>query len=60
MDHPLAGRLILIVDDEPLIAMDIASTFEKAGAKVKEQPPFGTPWLWWRKMAYPPPCSTMF
>ena len=30
----LTGRTILIVEDEPLIALDIASTFEQAGAKV--------------------------
>jgi DNA-binding response OmpR family regulator len=34
MDRPLAGRLILVVEDEPLIALDIASSFEKAGANV--------------------------
>jgi DNA-binding response OmpR family regulator len=34
MNRPLAGRLILIVEDEPLIALDIASSFEKAGANV--------------------------
>ena len=30
----LSGRTILIVEDEPLIALDIASAFEQAGAKV--------------------------
>ena len=30
----LAGRTILIVEDEPLIAMDIATAFEKVGAVV--------------------------
>jgi DNA-binding response OmpR family regulator len=30
----LNGRSILIVEDEPLIALDIASAFEKSGAKV--------------------------
>ena len=34
MDHPLAGRLILIVEDEPLIALDLQSAFERAGAHV--------------------------
>jgi DNA-binding response OmpR family regulator len=34
MDRPLAGRSILIVEDEPIIAMDIAVVFEKAGAQV--------------------------
>ena len=28
------GRCILIVEDEPLIAMDIAHVFERAGARV--------------------------
>ena len=30
----LAGRLILICEDEPLIAIDIANAFTKAGARV--------------------------
>jgi DNA-binding response OmpR family regulator len=30
----LAGRLILICEDEPLIALDIANAFTKAGARV--------------------------
>jgi DNA-binding response OmpR family regulator len=33
MDRPLAGRSILIVEDEPLIAIDIQIVFEAAGAK---------------------------
>jgi DNA-binding response OmpR family regulator len=31
---PLAGRSILIVEDEPLIALDIAEGFRSAGASV--------------------------
>ena len=31
---PLAGRSILIVEDEPLIALDIAEGFQNAGASV--------------------------
>jgi DNA-binding response OmpR family regulator len=34
MDRPLAGRSILIVEDEPLIALDIETAFERAGARV--------------------------
>ena len=34
MDRPLVGRSILIVEDEPLIAMDIRREFEAAGALV--------------------------
>jgi DNA-binding response OmpR family regulator len=34
MDRPLAGRSILLVEDEPLIALDIQVAFEKAGARV--------------------------
>ena len=34
MDSVLTGRLILIVEDEPLIAMDLAQAFERAGARV--------------------------
>jgi DNA-binding response OmpR family regulator len=34
MDEPLSGRLILIVEDEPLIAMEIVQAFERAGARV--------------------------
>jgi DNA-binding response OmpR family regulator len=30
----LAGRLILLVEDEPLIALDIANAFTEAGARV--------------------------
>ena len=30
----LAGRLILVCEDEPLIAIDIADAFTKAGARV--------------------------
>lgn len=33
-DADLCGRSILIVEDEPLIALDIAAAFEKSGAKV--------------------------
>jgi DNA-binding response OmpR family regulator len=32
MNRPLEGRSILIVEDEPLIALDIAQAFEGAGA----------------------------
>ena len=31
----LAGRLILICEDEPLIALDIANAFTNEGARVK-------------------------
>lgn len=34
MDRSLVGRLILIVEDEPLIALDIRRSFEAAGARV--------------------------
>jgi DNA-binding response OmpR family regulator len=34
MDRILIGRSILIVEDEPLIAMDIVQAFERAGARV--------------------------
>jgi len=34
MDRPLAGYSILIVEDEPLIAIDIQRSFEAAGARV--------------------------
>jgi DNA-binding response OmpR family regulator len=34
MEGPLAGRVILIVEDEPLVALDIQDTFEAAGARV--------------------------
>jgi len=32
--YPLAGRSILVVEDEPLIALEIAGLFESAGAQV--------------------------
>jgi DNA-binding response OmpR family regulator len=34
MDRPLLGRSILVVEDEPLIAMDVAHGLETAGASV--------------------------
>jgi DNA-binding response OmpR family regulator len=34
MDRPLVGRLILIVEDEPLIVMDVAQGLKAAGASV--------------------------
>jgi DNA-binding response OmpR family regulator len=34
MSVQLAGRAILVVEDEPLIALDIADTIERAGARV--------------------------
>ena len=34
MDRPLAGHSILLVEDEPLIAIDIRRSFEAAGARV--------------------------
>jgi DNA-binding response OmpR family regulator len=34
MEASLKGRLILIAEDEPLIALDIAQAFENEGAKV--------------------------
>jgi DNA-binding NtrC family response regulator len=33
--HTLAGRSVLIVEDEPLIALDIKTAFEAAGAHVR-------------------------
>jgi DNA-binding response OmpR family regulator len=32
MNRPLVGRVILIIEDEPLIALDIQQAFEDAGA----------------------------
>lgn len=32
MQGPLAGRVILVVEDEPLIALDIQQAFQDAGA----------------------------
>ena len=34
MDRILTGRSILVVEDEPLIAIDIANAFTQAGARV--------------------------
>jgi DNA-binding response OmpR family regulator len=34
MERPLAGRSILVVEDEPLIALDVAQALERAGALV--------------------------
>jgi DNA-binding response OmpR family regulator len=32
--YPLTGRSILVVEDEPLISLEMATIFESAGAKV--------------------------
>jgi DNA-binding response OmpR family regulator len=34
MKRPLVGHVILVIEDEPLIAIDIQQTFEDAGARV--------------------------
>ena len=34
MDRPLVGRLVLVVEDEPLIALDIENGLTEAGARV--------------------------
>ena len=34
MDRPLTGRLILVAEDEPLIALEITQAFEDEGARV--------------------------
>jgi hypothetical protein len=33
MDRPLAGRVILVIEDEPLIALNISEAFQDVGAK---------------------------
>lgn len=33
MQRPLIGRVILVIEDEPLISIDIQDAFEQAGAK---------------------------
>jgi DNA-binding response OmpR family regulator len=37
----LAGRTILVVEDEPLITMDISTAFENVGAVVVTAPTLG-------------------
>lgn len=34
MDRPLVGRLVLVVEDEPIIALDIVHGLTEAGARV--------------------------
>jgi DNA-binding response OmpR family regulator len=34
MQRPLEGRLILVVEDEPLVALDVSRGLEAAGARV--------------------------
>jgi DNA-binding response OmpR family regulator len=34
MERPLVGRSILVVEDEPLVALDVAHGLESAGARV--------------------------
>jgi DNA-binding response OmpR family regulator len=36
MDRPLAGRSVLVVEDEPIIAMDILQGLKAAGASVSK------------------------
>jgi CheY-like chemotaxis protein len=36
MNRPLLGRSILVIEDEPLIAMDVAELLKGAGAEVSE------------------------
>ena len=36
MELPLAGRSILVVEDEPIIAMDVVQGLQAAGAAVSE------------------------
>ena len=36
MELPLAGRSILVVEDEPIIAMDVVQALQAAGAWVSE------------------------
>jgi CheY-like chemotaxis protein len=36
MDRPLLGRSILVIEDEPLIAMDVVELLKGAGAEVSE------------------------
>lgn len=36
MDRPLAGRSVLVVEDDPIIAMDILQALEGAGASVSQ------------------------
>jgi DNA-binding response OmpR family regulator len=35
MDRPLVGRVVLVIEDEPLIALEIRQAFEEAGAAVE-------------------------
>jgi DNA-binding response OmpR family regulator len=34
MDRPLVGRVILVVEDEPLIALDVTDGLEASGARI--------------------------
>ena len=35
MTGPLVGRLVLVVEDEPLVALDVADCLQAAGAQVR-------------------------
>ena len=34
MDRPLAGCIILVIDDEPIVALHVSSALEQAGGEV--------------------------
>lgn len=46
MSGVFAGRTVLIVDDEPLITLDLSVAFESAGAKVLSTTSLKTALIW--------------
>lgn len=43
MTGPLVGRLVLVVEDEPFVALDVADCLQAAGAQVRMARTFDRP-----------------
>ena len=59
MDRSLTGRLILIAEDEPLIALDLTLAFEDEGAWVIRARTLTEAHLGLKTTLCPPPSWTM-
>jgi hypothetical protein len=55
MKGSLTGRSILVVEDEPLIAMAVSQALEESGAEVTTTNTLGTPYFSWSTTDCRPP-----